>query len=458
MRLSGLLDTLLGKPDSLLRRATTAGMWNVAGLGGSHLLRLASNLIMSRILLPEAFGVIALVMMLLTTVEMLSDVGISQSVIRSSRGEDPHFLRAAWTIQLFRRSLFLASGMVLIGTLALFWAPVFAPKGTVYADPDLPLLIIASSIFMIIQGLGSTNFWVAQRRLQFQRIILVGLVSQSISISAMISISLVHASVWTLLAGMVAGAAAGAILSHIVFPGPRMAIVHDRSVRTELWSFGKWIMASSVLSFASSNADKIILGIVLSSTSFGNYVIALTWIGAVNAVTSKISETVIFPALSEMHRRGAGEAAHALSKLSIPISILSIFGFFGAALVVPVLIKLLYTFDYYESATMVPILAVGVLNSHFSPLSKLLLAQGDSKAIAVYSGLSAALVCIALPIAYQSFGIPWALLAVAISPTLASLWLIMRVSSRNGILVAPQVCWLGGTLGIGFALTWAIHP
>ena len=68
---------------------------------------------MTRLLLPEAFGVMALVSSLLSAYILLSDIGIVRSIIRDPEGEDPHFLQAAWTVQLLRAVL--VAGAILAG-------------------------------------------------------------------------------------------------------------------------------------------------------------------------------------------------------------------------------------------------------------------------------------------------------------------------------------------------------
>ena len=49
-----------GAAGTLRERATRGAAWMVAGQGGRALLRLGSNLILTRLLFPEAFGLVAL--------------------------------------------------------------------------------------------------------------------------------------------------------------------------------------------------------------------------------------------------------------------------------------------------------------------------------------------------------------------------------------------------------------
>ncbi|MEM9567949.1 MAG: oligosaccharide flippase family protein, partial [Cyanobacteria bacterium P01_E01_bin.34] len=87
---------------SLKSTAVRGVLWTVAAFGSQQVLRFASNLILTRLLIPEFFGLMALVNSLRLGLELFSDVGIGQNIIQSPRGEDPLFLNTAWSIQIIR--------------------------------------------------------------------------------------------------------------------------------------------------------------------------------------------------------------------------------------------------------------------------------------------------------------------------------------------------------------------
>ena len=84
---------------SLRERGLRAGAWVVGSQVLSQLLRLASNLLLTRFLLPEAFGLMAVI----TTLLMLfSDIGSGTVIVQSRRGDDKTYLQTAWTLQVIR--------------------------------------------------------------------------------------------------------------------------------------------------------------------------------------------------------------------------------------------------------------------------------------------------------------------------------------------------------------------
>ena len=125
-------------------RAGAAALWLLGSQLGSQLLRLAGNLLLARLLAPDAFGLMAALNTLYFALVMCSDLGIWQLVVQSQR-TDPRFLGSAWSLQLLR-ALGLAS--MIVGLAALLGAAVAAgwlAPGTAYADPRLPPMVMALS-------------------------------------------------------------------------------------------------------------------------------------------------------------------------------------------------------------------------------------------------------------------------------------------------------------------------
>ena len=102
-----------GHPETLARSAAAeqpelrqlavrASIWTIGGLGTSQAIRLASNIVLTRLLFPEAFGLMAIVNVWIYGLQMMSDVGLGASIIQNKRGDEPAFLNTVWTMQVFR--------------------------------------------------------------------------------------------------------------------------------------------------------------------------------------------------------------------------------------------------------------------------------------------------------------------------------------------------------------------
>ena len=88
--------------SSIKKQAVRGTVWTIVGYGGSQGLRFVGNLILTRLLMPELFGLMALVNTFRIGLSLFSDIGIDPSIIRSQRSSDPDFLNTAWTLQMLR--------------------------------------------------------------------------------------------------------------------------------------------------------------------------------------------------------------------------------------------------------------------------------------------------------------------------------------------------------------------
>ena len=156
---------------SLKQRVLRAGGWTLAGYGVTLAIRLGSTLIMTRLLAPEMFGVMAIASMVLTILSMMSDLGLQSNIVQSPRGEDPVFLDTAWVVQIVRGViLWVVASLVGLG-LCLGQLGGAFPQSSVDASPVLPLVIVAGTFSAVTSGLAPTGIALAQRNFDHKRIV-----------------------------------------------------------------------------------------------------------------------------------------------------------------------------------------------------------------------------------------------------------------------------------------------
>jgi len=232
----------------------------VINFGTTQFLRLVSNLILTRILFPEAFGMMALVTVFLTGLSMFSDVGTTAIVQQSKRGDDPVFLNTAWTLQILR------GGVLWIATWPLGWA-----MSGFYDAPLLAWLLPAAGLTLMIDGLKPMRVYTAQRHLQLGRVTVAELVANFINIGATVLLAWWMQSVWALIWGMVLGQSLRLVLFNVLIKGRPDQLLLDRDAVRELIRFGKWIFVSTICGFLNKQGDRLILGKYLSLEALGIY-------------------------------------------------------------------------------------------------------------------------------------------------------------------------------------------
>ncbi len=249
---------LTGK--SIFARAVRGASWTVVGFGTMQAVRLASNLVLTRLLFPEAFGLMALVGVFITGLTMLSDVGLGPSVMQNKRGDEEDFLNTAWTIQVLR-------GFALwVGTCALA-----LPLAYLYGEPTLAQILPVAGLALVVSGFNPTRLLSANRHLLLGRITGLELLNQIISLAVLVGLTWWMRSVWALVIGGVISSVVYLILANLLLPGRPNRFRWEAAAVDDLIHVGKWIFFSTALGFLISQGDKLILGKYLSIDMLGIY-------------------------------------------------------------------------------------------------------------------------------------------------------------------------------------------
>ena len=352
------------------------------GQGASLAIRFVANLIITRLLLPEHFGLMALVNVFLVGLELFSDIGIGPNIIQSPRGEDPRFLDTAWTIQVLR-------GVALwLGACALAW-----PLAHVYRQPPLLWLLPVAGLAAIFGGLQSTKVYTLNRRLAFLRVIGVDVAAQAVSVVVMIGIAWIWCSVWSLVISALAFSALRTVLTHAALPGPRNRFAWDREAGRALFAFGRWIFVSTALTFLATQADRLVLGRLVPVSELGFYSIAGNLAGMPLQLVQRLGQVVFFPVVaSSMRQPHHDPASIRRSRTKLLATLVPVVAL-GVAMASPA-VNLLYRPNFHAIGPLASYLSIGTwLGSLSISYTVVLLAAGRPKFLSL--GLAVKLVVLA---------------------------------------------------------------
>lgn len=381
---------------SLRSRMIRGSLWTVGGHGTSQVLRLGSNLIMTRLLFPEAFGIMALVNVVLQGLQMFSDVGIGPSIIQNKRGEDPAFLNTAWTIQVFRGIALWVVCCALAYPVSLF-----------YENPLLGQLLPVAGLMAVVSGFNSPALFLANRKLELGRLTALDLATQGVSICVMVAWALIWPSVWALLAGGLVGGAAKMLGTHAWLVGPRCRLRWDRDAAKALVRFGRWIFLSTMFGFIVNSVDRVVLGKFMTSSQLGLYAIAFVLAQTVNSVAGSVNERVLFPAYASVHRRHPERLRSRIrsSRVYVLSAVLPLA--WGLILFGPSIIRLLYDVRYANAGWMLQFLGIHVaLRTTLGPISHSMLVFGDSRRLFLLTVSRSVLLLMAMCIGGALAGTP----------------------------------------------------
>ena len=439
----------------LRARMFRAAGWLLGGNISSQALRLFSNLVLTRLLVLEAFGLVAAVNTLYFALVMFSDLGVWQSVVKSERGQQARFLGTAWTVQMVRGTLLCC--VVLLIAAGFKWgdAQGYFSKGTVYADPRLALMIAVFGVCALLQGLESMKLASAQRELQVAYLSRLEVASQLIATTITLGLALATHSVWSLLAGTLAASAARTALSHLYLPGTNARPCWDRDCAQEIIGFGKWIFLSSIIGFLAAHGEKLILGATLTTASFGIFSIASTLMMAIMGVYGALNAHIIFSALSESLRTSEKATLQVYGRVQQLADVFLGVMAGGIFMSGQWVVQLFYDSRYQDAGWMFQWLGLSLLAVRHQVVEQLMFAKGSPQWVTASNLLRALSLLLLVPAAYAWAGEKAAVAAVVASQFVSwpvALWF----KSRHGLLTWPsERVWLPA-LGVGMLAGWAV--
>jgi O-antigen/teichoic acid export membrane protein len=449
---------------TLKQRVLSAGAWSLVGYALSFAIRLGSNLFMTRQLLPEMFGVMAIATMVLVGLTMFSDVGLKPSVVQNKRGDEPVFLNTAWVTQIVRGIVLWCFAISLSLVIPLAAHLDLIPRGSVYDNACLPYVIAALSLTTVIAGLESTKMLQAGRNLLLAKVTGIEITAQIFGLLVMVAWVFVDRSIWALVAGSIASSLVRTLLSHVWLPGTANRWQWDREAFGEIIRFGKWIFLSTVLYFFVSNGDRMVLGALIDASSLGTYAIAFLIFSSVDQVLTKIIVDVSFPALSEIARERSGKLPEVYYRFHV---IIASFTYFCCGILMvsgQAIIGLLYDRRYEQAGWILEILAVALLTLPFRVATQCFLALGLARVYSHLHIIRMISLFIALPLGFHLGGLQGATWGIVFS-YFSSLPLIVFYAAPLGLfnirkeLIALSILIIGVITGeaLNATITFITH-
>lgn len=402
---------------NLRSKTIIAALWSVVGGGGRGVIRFVSNLILTRLLFPEAFGQIATAMVIMTLVQLFSDTGIKTALIQNLRGNTPQFINTAFIISLVRSVVLFVVVLVFVQPLASF-----------YNQPVLKELLLIMSFSFLAEGLLNPALPILIKTLKIQRQVIYSIGSQFAGFIATLVLVYNFRSVNALAVGFLLTSIFRVFFSYIVIPyKPNLS--WDKEAWAELFNFGKYIILNTMIAWAVMNLDRLIIGRVLNMEQAGFYSIAI-YIGIfISEVLSQVFAQSYFPAISSLGG-DVGKVQQVYSKtLGVVLSFV-IPGIMLIALFSSEIISLLYDPRYQLAGVALFWVALKSMVNVISDVqSGTLIALGKPKYVTTINSLGLALLLFTLPEITARYGL------VGSGVTIFGLSLILGVLQSGTLII-----------------------
>lgn len=402
------------------KEAIIGFLWTFFGVAGGHVIRLGSNLILTRLLFPEMFGVMAVVNAIVTGVIMFSDIGLREGVLHSPRAGQAAFMNTAWTMQIIR-------GCLIYAVIAACAYPLEA----FYGIDNLAHFLMVAALSSLALSFMPTKIIMQEKKLSLKRIVAFEVSSQFVGVVVMVVLAAIYGSIWALVAGTVVTALLKLVLMTVGIQGQLNRFAFEPAAALELWLFGRWIFLSTAAVFLVSQGDRLFLGKILTLEMLGVYSIAVVF----SMLIGETAEVIAVKFLSPLYRKFKDSD----SDFYTSIKRIRRLGLLGGGIVClgmtqlgDVLVTSLYDERYAAAGPLLQVMSFGALYRLFdATLRPLFMVFRDSFGAMVYQGLKGVLYVGGMVIGWHIGQGEGLLAAIAFTPLAAYLFMLLMLKKHG---------------------------
>tara|TARA_B110000879_G_scaffold212413_1_gene308552 strand:- start:679 stop:2235 length:1557 start_codon:yes stop_codon:yes gene_type:complete len=297
------MEKLVDMAD-LKRKSVRGGMVTMVSQAITIGIQLTSTVILARLLSPEDYGVLAMVMAVTAFAGIFREMGLSSAAIQKKGLTREQQSNLFW--------LNLAMGIILTVIVAGA-SPLVA---WFYGKPELVAVTLALSLNFIISSLSTQHGAMLIRNMQFGRKAVATIAGSLVTLAVAIILALQGYSYWALVWGMLAGALVTSLLTLYLSPF-RLGLPSKGSGIRDMLGFGANVTGFDFVNYFARNLDNILIGRVWGTIELGYYTKAYQlMLFPINAIRGPINQ-VAFPALSRLKDNETEFRNYFLSIISI---------------------------------------------------------------------------------------------------------------------------------------------
>jgi O-antigen/teichoic acid export membrane protein len=386
--------------DSLKARCARSGV--ILGIGAfiAKFLGFGSKVVLTRLLVPQDMGLMVMIISLTALFEVLTEVGIKQSVIQHKNGADPEYLNMAWWFQSLR-----AIGLYVVAFIVAPWLCEFYFSSrpevlTRYSMEELTTLIRVAFLSILFNGFVSPRAHVLEKKFKFGRAVVITQGGFVLGAIVTIILAFLIRNVWAIVIGFAATGFTRCLMSYVLCPFmPRFA--YHRESFQGLYRFAKGMLGLPVLTYIAYNIDVLVAGKLVSTLLIGFYGMALALAFAPRDLFSRIISPILLPAFAEKQndREALCSAVLKITRIStlllIPVTALAI-------ICSKTILTFVFGTEYSAAAVPFSLLCVYVLLLIQYPAIKLF---GLTGAAAVVLLASSAAMCVQVAVIRKTIGL-----------------------------------------------------
>lgn len=270
---------------STKEKAFTGVMWSSVQRFGVMAITFVSNIILARLLTPDDYGCIGMLMIFISLSVSFIDGGFGSALIQKKEPTNEDYST------IFYWNVFLS--VVLYGVLFLF-APLIA---SFYHIPFLSKVLRVQGVVLIFNALSIIQQNQLRKKLLFKKLAIVNITSAIVSLVVAILLAYKGFGVWALVAQQIFLSVINALMFWIVGRWIPDFVFSWKSFK-ELFSFGGFMLLSHLFGTLSNEIQGLLVGRRFNAATMGLYTQAYRLEGSAATATSSIIDQVTYPVLA----------------------------------------------------------------------------------------------------------------------------------------------------------------
>jgi O-antigen/teichoic acid export membrane protein len=335
---------------SLKQEAVRSVAWSAIQKWGVRVISFFVILILTRLVLPESFGLVAYATVFTAFAQIFVDQGFSDAIVQFPHLDREHLDTAFW-ISVVIGTIFTVASIAFSGIIA-----------NIFNEPKLIPILRWLSLIFILNALTSVQQALLRRKLAFRTLTTRSLIATFTSGILAIIMAFLGFGVWSLVAKLIVDGLVNVIVLWQVSdwrPSFHLSTRHFK----ELFSFGINIVGGDFVDFLSVHSDDFLIGYFLGPIALGYYTLAYNLLIVMTDLLVSVPNAVAYPLFSKIQNDPSRlklafyETTQLQSVIAFPI-------FMGVFAVAPETVTVLYGDKWLLSIPVVQILMfMGIVRS-----------------------------------------------------------------------------------------------
>lgn len=268
-----------------------AAKWSGITEFSAKIIQPVTNVILARVLVPEAFGLMAVITMVISFANLFSDAGFMRYLIqhefKSDEEKDQSTLVAFWT------NLGISIG---------FWLVISLCRNSIASllgHPDLGIAIAAACICLPLNSFSTVQTALYQRDLNFKVLFLARITGALIPVFVTIPLAVLGFHYWALIIGTICGNLWNAFILTVKSEW-KIRFFYQYSILKEMLGFSIWSLIEAISIWVTAWVDIVIVGRAFTDYYLGIYTNSITVVNAFLNIVTTATAPILLSALSRL--------------------------------------------------------------------------------------------------------------------------------------------------------------